>query len=422
MVGIAAALAELAERGQVLVVVPTVELQDQWCAELSCRLGPGVPLGRLGNDAADTLLTHDVVVAVVNSARRADVRPIRRGGLLVADECHRYGSDVNRLALDGRFERRLGLSATYARDDDGHLAWLDPYFGGTCFRLGYERAIADEVTAHFAVALVAVGFSPGERMRYDELTDELAALRGRLVRRHGVPASPIEAFQQGVNLLADRAGGDGAWVARRFQAGVRERRRLLADTAAKTEALAGLAPAVAAAQGTIVFTQSIAASERACRELRYEGVDAGVIHSGLDGTARRDVLRRFAAGELSAISAPRVLDEGVDVPAADLAVIIGASRSRRQMIQRMGRVLRRKADDRLARFAVLYVEGTVEDPASGAHEAFLSEVTGVADDVRGFPVNSTAVVAASEFLSRCRSGVRRPPPLRRPATPGRHSS
>ena len=68
------------------------------------------------------------------------------------------------------------------------------------------------------------------------------------------------------------------------------------------------------------------------------------------------------------MSAPRVLDEGVDVPAADLAVIVGASRSRRQMIQRMGRILRRKSDGRLARLAVLFVEGTVEDPAAGAHE------------------------------------------------------
>jgi len=51
-------------------------------------------------------------------------------------------------------------------------------------------------------------------------------------------------------------------------------------------------------------------------------------------------------------------------------VIIGASRSRRQMIQRMGRVLRRKADHRRARFAVLYVESTIEDPAQGARRRF----------------------------------------------------
>ena len=61
------------------------------------------------------------------------------------------------------------------------------------------------------------------------------------------------------------------------------------------------------------------------------------------------MLRRFAEGDLQVIWRPAVLDEGVDVPEADLAVIVGASRSRRQMIQRMGRVLRKKADHRRAR-------------------------------------------------------------------------
>jgi hypothetical protein len=102
---------------------------------------------------------------------------------------------------------------------------------------------------------------------------------------------------------------------------------------------------------------------------------------------RRTALQRFSSGALQVIVAPRVLDEGVDVPAADLAVIVSASKTRRQMIQRMGRVLRRKDDGRLARIAVLYLQGTTEDPSSGAHEAFLSEVTSVAEDLDDFPLD-----------------------------------
>ena len=116
------------------------------------------------------------------------------------------------------------------------------------------------------------------------------------------------------------------------------------------------------------------------------------MHSELAAADRREVLGRFAGGELDVLAAPRVLDEGIDVPAADLAVIVGASRSRRQMVQRMGRVLRRKPDGRLARFAVVFVEGTVEDPAYGAHEAFLGEVVDVAERISCFP----AAVAAGQ--------------------------
>jgi superfamily II DNA or RNA helicase len=389
MVGVAAALDELGQRGQVLVLVPTVELQRQWVSELESRLPGAQRVGRMGAGAGDRLATHDVLVAVVNSARTVDVRPIRRGGLLVADECHRYGSAINRLALDSRFSRRLGLSATYAREDDGNLVWLDPYFGGTCFRLGYDRAVADGVTARFTVTLVGVQFSPDEQARYEELTEVMRKLWARLIDRYGIPEGPFEEFLKAVTALAD-GDGDGSRVARAYRQVMLERRRLLADTPAKDAALTLLAPALGAADRAIVFTQSIAASERACRLLAESGLRAGAVHSALPALERHEALRRFAAGELDVLAAPRVLDEGVDVPAADLAVIVGASRSRRQMIQRMGRVLRRKTDGRRARFAVLFVEGTVEDPRLGAHEAFLREITDVADRVLCYPADAVA--------------------------------
>jgi hypothetical protein len=59
------------------------------------------------------------------------------------------------------------------------------------------------------------------------------------------------------------------------------------------------------------------------------------------------------------------------------------------MIQRMGRVLRRKPDGREARFAVVFVRGTAEDPESGAHEAFLDEITSVAQDHESFGPKAT---------------------------------
>jgi superfamily II DNA or RNA helicase len=389
MVGVAAALDEVWRRGQVVVLVPTVELQQQWAAELESRLPPQKRVGRLGAGAGDSLLTSDVLVAVVNSARAVDVRPIRQGGLLVADECHRYGSAVNQLALDARFRRRLGLSATYAREDDGNLVWLDPYFGGTCFRLSYARALAEGVTAPFTVSLVGVVLSPDERGAYDELTDRMAGLRARLVRLHGVPGEPFEAFMAAANALAEN-DGEGSGVARAYRQTMLDRRRLLAETPAKDAALALVAPAIRAAERSMVFTQSIAASERASQVLAGCGLRAGVIHSALSRQQRQEVLRCFAAGETRVLAAPRVLDEGIDVPAADLAVIVGASRSRRQMVQRMGRVLRKKADERRARFTVLFAEDTVEDPRFGAHEAFLGEIVDVADRVSCFPAEAAA--------------------------------
>ena len=382
MLGVVAAGDELARGGQVCVLVPTTELLVQWRHVLDRHLPSTATVGLLGGGHHTALGRYDVLVAVVNSARAADLRPRRPGGLLVADECHRYGTDGNRLALDARFPRRLGLSATYARADDGHLAWLDPYFGGTCFRMGYRRAIADGVIARFSVDLVGVHFTADERDAYDELGCELSRARAQLIARGHVSDEPTGSFFTAVVRLARRGHGEGPALARSYLRAMQERRHLLAETPAKTQALLGLAPALAVADRAIVFTQSIVAAEAAATVLRQAGLRAEATHSGLDPKVRSSVLARFAAGALDVVSAPQVLDEGVDVPAADAAVILAASASRRQMIQRMGRILRRKPDGRLARFIVVFVDGTIEDPALGAHEGFLGEITEVAAIVR----------------------------------------
>lgn len=383
MVGIAAAAEELARGGQVLVLVPTRELLDQW-VRLLARHGPRhARTGRLGGGHRDDPGTCDVMVAVVNSARDADLRPRRPGGLLVADECHRYGSDGNRVALKADFPRRLGLSATYSRADDGHVTWLDPYFGGTCFRMGYRRAIDDAVIAPFTVDLVGVELDPSERAEYDELTAALSAAWAKLVSSGWAPAEPVGAFFAAAARLA--RGGDhseGAATARKLLYALQERRRLLAETPAKSRALDGLIPDLRNCNRAIVFTQSIVGAQGAAASLRAGGLRVAAIHSGLQQPERRALLAGFGDGSLQVLVAPQVLDEGVDVPAADLAVILAASRSRRQMIQRMGRVLRRKPDGRAARFVVMFVVGTVEDPALGAHEGFLDEIVPVAHAVR----------------------------------------
>lgn len=101
---------------------------------------------------------------------------------------------------------------------------------------------------------------------------------------------------------------------------------------------------------------------------------------------------------MKAIVAPRLLDEGVDVPEADLGVIVAASQQRRQMVQRMGRVLRRKQDGRAARFVIIFVEDTSEDPDGHAHETFLNEILDVAEDIQRFSPDRDAE-ALNAFLA-----------------------
>jgi superfamily II DNA or RNA helicase len=381
-VGLSAACEELARGGQVVVLVPTRELLVQWHREITPVVPLGISVGLLGDGHSEGLGRHDVLIAVVNSARDGDLRPRRPGGLLIADECHRYASSENRRALHDGFPRRLGLSATFARPDDGHHEWLLPYFGTTCFRLGYEQARREDVIAPFDVVLVALEFSDVERATYVEHDGVMAAAGAELIARFGLPTDRPGAFLAAVSTLA-RSDDDGGQTARIYLSAMRQRRQVLDEADSKNDLLVSLAPTVAEAERTLVFTSSIAAAERCAGLLNGCGLSAAApIHSELSSAERRLLMDSFRSGDVRALVAPQVLDEGIDVASADLAIVLGATRSRRQMIQRMGRIVRRKPDGRSAKFIIAYITNTIEDPAQGAHEMFLEEVTAIANSVR----------------------------------------
>lgn len=379
-VGVTAALAELARGGQVLVLVPTRELLLQWHAVLTPVLPPGLVIGLLGDGHAADLADCDVLISVVNSARDRNLRPRRPGGLLVADECHRYATHENRRALTEAFPHRLGLSATFARPDDGHLAWLTPYFGSTCYRLGYVRAARDRIIAPFDITLLSLDCTQDERATYDELTDRMRSAGAELHARLDLPDEPAGAFLAAVASEARHDTRLGA-VARSYLAAMQARRRLLDDAEAKRALLWLIAPAIASAQRTLIFTSTVASAQDAAMILSDCGLRACALHSHVSGPLRRDRIAAFRSGELRALIAPQVLDEGIDVPDADLAIVLGATRSHRQMVQRMGRIIRRKPDNRRARFVIAYLRSTIEDPAAGAHQQFLAEAASVANSI-----------------------------------------
>jgi RNA polymerase primary sigma factor len=89
-----------------------------------------------------------------------------------------------------------------------------------------------------------------------------------------------------------------------------------------------------------------------------------------------------------------VLDEGVDVPNANLGLVVSASRTRRQMIQRMGRILRRKPLGSGARFVIIFAADTLEDPRfSEDRDGFLEEIELIAEASRIFKPNEFDLLA-----------------------------
>ena len=367
----------LREDGQCVVVVPTIPLLHQWKAAIIGAITEA-RVGIAGGGRSDDLGNFNVIVSTINTARdrRFALSP-DAPTLLVVDECHRAGSEQNQRALDHRFERRLGLSATYARMDGGHETALLPYFVKVVYTLGYRRAIDDDVVAQVRTGFVGVDFSEEERDRYLIISETLISLRKKLISDWGCQSSPFSAFLDDVLKLL---GGPmaGGMLANKWLSKWSERRELLAETPAKQQALLQMLPAIEAASKTLIFTQSIASAEAIAEGLRTVGTAVEAHHSQITRVEQAAILERFALGDCRVLVSVRTLEEGIDVPDADLAIIVATSKQRRQMVQRMGRVMRRKSDGRDARFILLYVRFTDEDPRFGAEEGFIEELVGVA--------------------------------------------
>jgi superfamily II DNA or RNA helicase len=303
-----------------LVVVPTIDLLNQWRRELAAEFD--VPVGQLGGGEQRV---EALTVATYDSAylRADDLGD--RFGLLVCDEVHHLGGegyrDIGRLFAA---PARLGLTATFERADGAHEV-IEELLGQKVYDLAVDD-LAGEHLAPYDIKRVPVELTDEERARYDEaqgtFTDYLQSSDLTL-------ASGSD-YQQ----LVMRSGSDPE--ARRALLAKQRAREVVANAEAKIAELARILDRHADDR-IIVFT--------AYTDLVYRLSDRFLLPAitSETGTAeRREILERFRDGTYSRVVAANVLDEGVDVPDANVAVVLAGSGSEREFTQRLGRVLRPK--------------------------------------------------------------------------------
>ena len=284
-----------------------------------------------------------------SAAAYKPVPPGTGGGLLIADECHGLGGGILRRALLPQYEERLGLTATLERSDDAVTDLLLPYFGGICYRYGFEQAIADGVCARPARRVRRRRALRSTNAPSTSRSSSASSTRASICAPvRDMPLDPFGDFLAAVAHLAERDAGADGRAARDYLDAFSKRRQIVAQTIGKYELLGSLAPAIKDADGALVFTETVRAANHAINRLDPLVVDRPD-HRLDRAPATREILDDLRVRKLDAVAAPRVLDEGIDVPDANLGVVMSASRTRRQMIQRMGRILRRKrAGDRRA--------------------------------------------------------------------------
>ena len=111
----------------------------------------------------------------------------------------------------------------------------------------------------------------------------------------------------------------------------------------------------------IVFTENKKQAKEFNKIINTKGYKSAIYNTDLDNAEREENLNNFKNGNLNVLVSCTALDEGFDMPEADGAMILSASSSKRQRIQRMGRVLRITANKHNALICLLYTSPSPRD-------------------------------------------------------------
>jgi superfamily II DNA or RNA helicase len=320
-----------------LVVVPTLDLLNQWYDALSAAFG--VPIGLVGGGYHEAL---DLTVTTYDSAHLHMERLGDRFGLVIFDECHHLPSPSYALAARMCLAPfRLGLTATPERADG---RGCDDLIGPIAYRKDITE-LSGEYLASYEVVRLDVPLSAEERAAYEAAR----AVYIGFLRAHGIRMP--EGWGQFVMLSSQSDAGRRAFEAYRRQ------RRLALCAPGKLDALARLLHAHRRDR-TIVFTEDNATVYEISRRFLLPAITHQTRVK-----ERSAILEGFNQGTFTAVVTSKVLNEGVNVPDANVAIVLSGSGSVREHVQRLGRILRRRE----GKTAVLYelvAAGTSEERVS----------------------------------------------------------
>jgi superfamily II DNA or RNA helicase len=312
------AIAALASSGvRALCLVPTRVLLHQWRAELE-----RVYFGRIGCVGDGERHLGPVTVCTFESAYRYASRFGGIFDLVVIDEVHHFGDRVRDEALEMCVApMRLGLTATLPNDPI-QMSRLVELVGPLVYRLGIGD-LAGTYLADFDIIVLRAPLDAEEGLRYAEESRAFEDFR-RTFRK----LEPEATWKEFVTAAQRTAEG------RRALASWRKSRRIVAFPSAKRRIVRELLARHRDAR-LLVFTADNDTAYAIAREHLIMPLTCDIKRRERDR-----VLERFRKGELRALVSSRVLNEGLDVPDAEVAIIVGGALGEREHVQRVGRLLR----------------------------------------------------------------------------------
>jgi superfamily II DNA or RNA helicase len=306
-----------------LVVVPTIDLMDQWTSVLS-KYFKNIKIGNLGGGLDDI---QAITVCTYDSAYIRAPNIGNKFALVIFDEVHHLAAPGYRsIAEQFASPFRLGLTATIEREDNLHRDFPRLIGGGIVFEAHPSDLAKNKHLSLFEIERRHVEMLPEE---VEEYKRNFSIYQTNLIKM-GLKMNYSDSFRKlimmsGRSVIARQAvlaRNKAMDIALNSKSKIEELREILSENRGKK---------------TIIFTQH--------NKLVYDISDKFLIPFityKSTKAERQDALQGFKDGRYTALVTSKVLDEGVDVPDAEIGIIVSGTGSSREFIQRLGRLLRPK--------------------------------------------------------------------------------
>jgi superfamily II DNA or RNA helicase len=378
-----------------LIVVPTIPIMLQWESKIE-KAFPRRHVGLIGDGHDDDFASPSTVaiVAVVNSLVNNHARRLKKlfpakgtsQSLLIADECHHYlyGTVFSRLR-QFPFDMTLGLSATIDECEvDG--------IGRIVYEYNFKSAHKDGLVPPFDMVNTSVVLTQPEKKSYLDLDEKFREKLKLVLDRYGDDLASGEMFWENLkNLMGPMGSGNEPLIEQLFilafrRAAISYQAQRKLDLGQKLTSLL----VKKHQKKVMVFFERINSAVEIERSFDRRLADSfhknlrsndlfssWVYHSQMSRLQRSEVLSKFQASGPGALLACRCLDEGIDLPDVDAAILVSSTQSKRQRIQRIGRVLRRGSGNKKPIIITLTVKGTSDNSITGADPKEFSGVASI---------------------------------------------
>lgn len=340
---ILAVLAIAATSRPTLVHVPTIDLMHQWYSVLKKFFKTEIGLWGGGYNE-----THHITVTTYDSSLLHVASKGHQFGLLIFDECHHLpGEQTQFAAISSLAPFRLGLTATPPETGDPRRTVLESLCGPVCYEVEI-RSLEGSTLAPYEIVTLEAEMDDDEWQEYQDARK----LYTNFIRAESIDFSSPNGWRTFLWKASRSTAGREA-----FKAYMRQKK--LSQASRAKEDLVWQTLLKHPDERIIIFTQD---NEMAYRIGKKFLLPVLTHHTKVK--ERESFLKNFREGQYRVLVTSKVLNEGVDVPEASVAIVVSGSGTVREHVQRLGRVLRAQSGKRATLYELL---------SSGTAETYVSQ-------------------------------------------------